>query len=145
MSGCAKSGDIIKIYINTECNVFIVLTQRNILSSLAKLALNGNMFGKGDGFSDSAEAPSRRDFRVMMYSVYCQRKSFQQRFQSLSKCFGDHSLRDLQFNFISAERRLKIVTAVANLRLWLPGKKKKKKNVAKVKCLIKEDRQITEN
>ena len=38
-----------------------------ILFLLAKLALDGKMFGKSGGFPDSAETGSRKDFRVIMY------------------------------------------------------------------------------
>ena len=53
------------------------MTQTNIMYLLAKLCLNGKMFGKSDGFPDIAEAPSHRDFRAMMYHDYRQGKSFQ--------------------------------------------------------------------
>ena len=49
------------------------------------------MSGKGDGSSSSSFDLSRRDFRAMVYSVYCQGKSFQDYFQSLKHCFGDQS------------------------------------------------------
>ena len=49
------------------------------------------MSGKGDGSSASSVDLLRRDFRAMMYYDYCQRKSFQECFQSLKLCFGDQS------------------------------------------------------
>ena len=79
-------------YINTECSVLIVMIRihKNILFLLPKCVLDGKMFGKGDGFPNSAETPSRRDFHAMMYYNYCQEKSAQQCFQSLSNCSGHH-------------------------------------------------------
>ena len=61
--------------INTECNVVIHMTppppprKRNEekVFLLAELALDGKMFGKGDGLPDSAETPSPRYFCAMMY------------------------------------------------------------------------------
>ena len=79
-------------YINTECSVLIVMIRKrkNILFLLPKCVLDGKMFGKSDGFPNSAETPSRRDFHAMMYYNYCQEKSAQQCFQSLSNCSGHH-------------------------------------------------------
>ena len=48
------------------------------------------MSGKGDESSASSVDLSRRDFQAMVYYDYCQRKSFQDCFQSLKHCFGDH-------------------------------------------------------
>ena len=91
--GCAKSGDSTKkpFYISTVFNGFIVMTQENILFIQVKLVLDSKLFGKGDGFPDSAETPSQRDFCVIVYYDYHQAKPFKQCFQSLSNCFGDHS------------------------------------------------------
>ena len=86
----------------------------------AKLVSDSKMFDKSYGFPDSAEAPSQRDFCAMMYYDYCQGKSFQQCFQSLSNCFGYILRRDPQFTsgtriFGSTERCLKTVTVVTDL------------------------------
>ena len=46
------------------------------------------MSGKGDGSCASSVDLSRRDFRAMMHYDYCQGKSFQECFQSLTLCLG---------------------------------------------------------
>ena len=63
--------------------------KKPILFLLAKLVLDGKMFGKGVGFPDIAETPSHRDFREL-YDCR-QGKSFKQSFQSLLNCFGKHA------------------------------------------------------
>ena len=52
------------------------------------------MSGKGNWSSASSVDPSRRDFRAMMYYDYCQRKSFQECFQSSKHYFGHQSLSE---------------------------------------------------
>ena len=52
--------------INTECNVVRKRNEEKVFL-LAELALDGKMFGKGDGLPDSAETPSPRYFCAMMY------------------------------------------------------------------------------
>ena len=41
-------------------------TQENILFLSAKLVPGGKTFGKGDGFPDSAETPSQKDFNDVL-------------------------------------------------------------------------------
>ena len=86
-------------YINTDCNVSLVMTQKNILFLFAKLVWDGKVFGKGDSFLDSAETLSWRDFHAVTYHDYRQGKSFQQCFQSLSDCF-----RNLSWSWFSTSQ-----------------------------------------
>ena len=46
------------------------MTPKPILFLLAKLVPDGNMFGKDDGFPDSSETRSSRDFRAVMHYDY---------------------------------------------------------------------------
>ena len=107
----------------------------------AKLVLNGRMFGKDDGFPDSAETPSRKDFRVMMCYDYCQGNLSSNASKVCKTSLRTIFHRDLLFtngtrNFSSAERRLQTLAVLTVAT---------EQNVAKVKCLIKEDPRITEN
>ena len=95
-----------RVYINTECKVFMVITQAHTHTHKhththtrarthtrtharthtqshthrsvpwAKLVPDGKMFGEGGGSPDSTETSSRRDFRAMVYYDYCQGKSY---------------------------------------------------------------------
>ena len=107
----------------------------------AKLVLNGKMFGKDDGFPDSAETPSRKDFRVMMCYDYCQGNLSSNASKVCKTSLGTIFRRNLQStsgtrHFSPAERRLQTVVIVIVAM---------EQNMAKVKCLIKEDPRITEN
>ena len=99
------------------------------------------MFGKGDGFPDSTETPSRKDFRVMMCYDYCQGNLSSNASKVCKTSLRTIVYRDLLFtngtrNFSSAERRLQTLAVLTVAT---------EQNVAKVKCLIKEDPRITEN
>ena len=49
------------------------------------------MSGRGDRSCASSIDLTRRDFQAMVYYDYCQGKSFQECFQSLTNCFEDQS------------------------------------------------------
>ena len=91
-----------------------------MLFLLAKLVPDGKMFGKGDGFSDRAETPSRQDFLAMIITVIVG-GSLSSSASKVCKTSLETSLHlDLQFtsgtrNFNSAERRLKTVAVVASM------------------------------
>ena len=121
------------------------MTQKAILSLLAKLVLDSKMFCKVDGFSDSAETPLRRDIRAIMYHNYRQRKSFQQYFHSLSHCFGDYSPSWSTVQKGYKELHFSRTTFQDSDRCGQPLTVATEQNVAKVKCPIKEDQWITEN
>lgn len=118
-----------------RCHIFFILHQHKsaMLSQLwnthtqnlfllAKLVQDGKMFGGGDVFPDVGETPSIsswRGFGAIMYYDYCQGKSIQQNFKSMSNCSGEFTT-DTR-NFSSAEWCLKTVTTVAVLCPLLPN------------------------
>ena len=96
------------------------MTQNGILLRLAKLFLDGKMFGKGDGFPDIAETPSQRDFHAMIYYDYRQSAKLPK-------------LVKLLWGPVSSDRSGRFVTVATE------------QNVASMKCLIKEDPRLPEN
>ena len=130
--------------IKTECSVFIVITQ-TILFLSAKLVPRGKIFGKGEGSPDSADTPSRRDFRAIMYYDYCQEKSFHKCFQSLSDCFGDHSPSWSTVHKWYKEFQFHKTTFEDSAHYGLFVTVTTEQNVATVKCRMTEEPRITEN
>ena len=124
------------------------MTQKNILFLWAKLVRDGKILGKGDGFPDSEETPSRKDFRAMTYYDYHYGTFVQQCPHCLSNCFGYYSPTCSTVHKWDKEVHFSRKTFEDTSNPWplLPLKTTTTKvNVAKVKCLIKEDQQITGN
>ena len=80
ISGCAKYGDVTIFFLTSnrvQCHQTYAPRQKKkkkkkILLAELVLDVDGKIFRKGDGFPDSVETPSRRDFRAMMYYDYRQ-------------------------------------------------------------------------
>ena len=121
---------------------------KNIIFHLAKLVLDGKMFGKGDGFLDFAETPSQRDFHAMMSYDYRQGKSFQQSFHSvLSNCFGDQSPSRYLHNWYKEFQfgRTTFEDSDSDRCCSRPVTVDTEQNVATLRCLITEDPRITDS
>ena len=101
------------------------------------------MSGKGDGSSASSVDLSRRDFRAMMYYDYCQRKSFQECFQSLKFCFEYQSSSKAAVfwwfrQFMSGARTLEDDDRCGQMATTVT-----QENVSWVDSLIKKDPKMT--
>ena len=67
ISGCAQSGDVTSYQHRVQRLHSYDTNKKKIKLLLAQLVLDSKTFGKGNGFLNSAEASSQKDFCAMMH------------------------------------------------------------------------------